>query len=57
MVTFRQPTDDRKRLSAAEAVHEAWNDALARKDANALAALHTDGAIIEGPLVSGSHRR
>jgi hypothetical protein len=52
MVTFRQPTDDRKKLSAAEEVHRAWNDALARKDANALAALYTDDATIESPLVA-----
>lgn len=52
MVTFRQPTDDPRILEAAAAVHEAWNDALAHKDANALALLYTDDAIIESPLVA-----
>ena len=37
MVKLRQPTNDPALLDAAEIVHVAWNDALARKDANALA--------------------
>jgi len=52
MVSFRQPTTDRTLLDAAEAIHHAWNDALARKDAEALVKLYTDDAIIESPLVA-----
>ena len=52
MVKLRQPTNDPALLDAAEIVHVAWNDALARKDANALAALYSDDAIIESPLVA-----
>jgi ketosteroid isomerase-like protein len=52
MVEFRQPTDDPALVDTAQAVHEAWNDALARKDANALAALYTDDAVLESPLVA-----
>jgi ketosteroid isomerase-like protein len=52
MATFRQPTIDLNRLSVAEAVHEAWNDALARRDAEALVSLYADDAVIESPLVA-----
>lgn len=52
MTEFRQPTTDHDLLARAESLHEAWNDALARKDADALAALYTEDAIIESPLVS-----
>lgn len=52
MVEFRQPTTDRALLKAAESLHHAWNDALARKDAEALAALYTEDAVIESPLVA-----
>jgi ketosteroid isomerase-like protein len=52
MVEFRRPATDRASLEAAEAVHQAWNDALARKDAEALVALYADDAVIESPLVS-----
>ncbi len=52
MVEFYQPTNERGLIEAARSVHQAWNDALARKDAEALAALYTDDAIIESPLVA-----
>lgn len=52
MVEFRQPTDNHALIDAARGVHEAWNDALARKDAEALAAPYTENAVIESPLVS-----
>jgi hypothetical protein len=52
MVEFRQPTTDQALLEVAESVHHAWNDALARKDAEALAALYADDAVIESPLVA-----
>src|SRR3954464_2337862 len=52
MVAFHHPTNDQSLLDAARTVHEAWNDALARKDAEALAALYTDDATIESPLVA-----
>src|SRR5690242_18707443 len=51
MTEFRQPPTDQGLLAAAESLHEAWNDALARKDVDALAALYTDDATIESPLV------
>jgi hypothetical protein len=35
LAAFRQPADARKKLSEAENMRRAWNDALARKDANA----------------------
>jgi ketosteroid isomerase-like protein len=52
MVEFRQPTTDQALLEVAESVHQAWNDALARNDAEALAALYADDAVIESPLVA-----
>jgi ketosteroid isomerase-like protein len=52
MVEFRQPTTDKTLRDAAEQVHHAWNDALARKDPEALAALYAEDAIIESPLVA-----
>jgi hypothetical protein len=52
MVDFRRSTDDRKVLDLVRSVHERWNDALARKDTEALVALYTDDAIIESPLVA-----
>lgn len=52
MVEFRQPTTDGALLDATKAIHHAWNDALARKDTEALAALYTDDATIESPLVA-----
>jgi ketosteroid isomerase-like protein len=52
MVEFRQPTNDQSLLDKAKSVHNAWNDALARKDAEALAALYADDATIESPLVA-----
>ena len=52
MTKFRQPTTDPGLLAIAESLHEAWNDALARKDADALAALYTEDATIESPLVA-----
>jgi hypothetical protein len=52
MTEFRRPTTDQALLASAESLHNTWNDALARKDADALAALYTDDAIIESPLVA-----
>jgi ketosteroid isomerase-like protein len=52
MVELRQPATDRALLEKAEAIHHAWNDALARKDAEALTALYADDATIESPLVA-----
>lgn len=52
MTEFRQPTNEQALLKAAEHVHVAWNDALARHDSEALAALYTDDATLESPLVA-----
>lgn len=49
---FRQLTTDQALLDTAKSVHNAWNDALARKDAEALAALYAEDAVIESPLVA-----
>jgi hypothetical protein len=49
---FRQSTTNQALLDAAKSVHHAWNDALARKDTQALAALYTADATIESPLVA-----
>jgi hypothetical protein len=52
MVTFLKPADDRESVAAAGAVHEAWNDALARRDVDAVVGLYADDATLESPLVS-----
>ena len=52
MVEFRTPADDPKLVNAAKSVHERWNEALGKKDVEALVALYTDDAVIESPLVS-----
>ena len=52
MVELRQPTADPTLLEAAKKLHHAWNDALARKDAEALTVLYADDAVIESPLVA-----
>jgi len=52
MIAFRQPTTDQTLLDTAKSLHHAWNDALARRDAEALIALYADDAVIESPLVA-----
>src|SRR5579862_4998946 len=51
MVAFFQPTIDTRLLAEAERIHRAWNDALAARNVEAIAALYTEDATIESPLI------
>jgi len=51
-ISFRQPTADPALIDVAQRIHHAWNDALERKDADAILTLYAEDAVIESPLVA-----
>jgi hypothetical protein len=51
MVAFRELTAGPMLRAEAERIHNAWNDALAAHDVDAITALYAEEATIESPLV------